>query len=519
MATIEPRLIHLLNDSTTPELSNADLPPFHSLPLPDSADRPLPPLERDTAYRGDRVVTDGSNRSAPLPLAGEDEGSLHHRIDDAHLEGNYVGSTDVYPLRMLLRESDANESLYPLAKILDDGPDAAFDDATNKKRNRGLTSREDYLQLPQPVKKQKPAIHTSVMPPIINGLHEPPPDAALFPPIASNSFRKSDSSHLKPLHDSNHPSDDQSNKTPRSESVKSSGKERKRATKPRRKWSEEETNHLLLGVSKHGVGKWTTILEDCEFKFNGRSAGDLKDRFRTCCPAELRGSKGDGQFTTPTRSRQQKPKKGLHSENILHEDEGGSNPGMITPPTEPDAPLPRQKKTRAHRKNIEDLENLGIHAPFKKSLRRERRPFTDQDDREILEGLEKYGPAWTKIQRDTSFHLSSRQPTDLRDRVRNKYPDIYQRIEKGTYSAKDASRSNNDIMEPSVTMSIANSLKPPNQINRTGSREELARGPPQLSELLDRNPSAQSLELGDSGAPQCLGSEMGISRLLLDDPK
>lgn len=510
MATIEPRLIHLLNDSTTPELANADLPPFHSLSLPDASDRPLPPLERDAVHRSDRVAIDGSIRSVPLHFAVEDEASFHHRTDDVHLEGNYAGSADVYPMRMLLRESDANESLYPLARILDEGPDAAFDDAGNKKRNRGLTAREDYLQLPQPVKKQKPAMHASVMPPIINGLHEPPPDAALFPPIASRSFHEGDSSRLKTLQDSNHTSDDQPGTKSRSDSDKSPGKGRKRATKPRRKWSEEETNHLLLGVSKHGVGKWTTILEDFEFNFNDRSAGDLKDRFRTCCPAELRGSKGDGQSTTPTptRSHQQRPKKGLHSENILHDDDEGSSAGMITPPTESDVLLPKHKKTRAHRKKLEDLESLGIHAPFKKSLRRERRPFTDQDDREILEGLDKYGPAWTKIQRDPSFHLSSRQPTDLRDRVRNKYPKIYQRIEKGTYQAKDATRSN-DIMEPSVTMSIGNSLEPPNQMNRTVSREDVPRGPP----------LAQSFEFGDSSTPQWLGGEMGISRLLLDDSR
>ena len=524
MATIEPRLIHLLNDSTTPQLPHADLPPFHSLPLPEYIDRPLPPLERDPAHRGDRIPADGAARPLATHPAGEDEPSVHHRIDDVLPDGNHTGGADIYPMRMLLRETDASEPLYPLPKILDDSPDGSCDDAARRKRNRALSTREDYLQLPQPLKKQKPAVpmHTSVMPPIINGLHEPPPHAALFPPIASTTFRESDHGPLNPLVESIHTSDDQSSrqKTP-SETDKSSTKGRKRATKPRRKWSEEETNHLLLGVSKHGVGKWTTILEDREFKFNGRSAGDLKDRFRTCCPAELRGSKSDGrQSTTPPRSHQQRPRKGLHSENILHEDDDAGNAGMLTPPTEPDVPPPKQKKTRAHRKKLEDLESLGIHAPFKKSLRRERRPFTEQDDQEILKGLDKYGPAWTKIQRDPNFRLSSRQPTDLRDRVRNKYPKIYQRIEKGTYQAKDAAVRSNDTLEPSVTMSIANSLKPPNQMNRSGSKEELAvRGPPPISELLDRNPSSQSLDLGGSSPPQWLGGEMGISRLLLDDSR
>lgn len=525
MATIEPRLIHLLNNSNTPELANVDLPPFNSLPLPESADRPLPPLERDLGHRSDKANVDWSDRVTSAHSVASEEGHhLQRRTDDGRHEGTYAGSADVYPMRMLLRESDTADS-HSLARILDDAPDAS-DDACNKKRNRGLPTRDDYLQLPQPVKKQKPALHASVMPPIINGLHEPPPDAALFPPIASSSFNENDPNHFNMLREQNNRLEEmssqqsqQSQQSP-SEGDKAAGKGRKKATKPRRKWSEEETNHLLLGVSKHGVGKWTNILEDPDFRFNDRSAGDLKDRFRTCCPDELRGCKGEGKSATPpsTQKPKPKPKKGLHSENILHEEEETSpGGGMITPPTESDAPS-KHKKTRAHRKKMQDLESLGIHAPFKKSLRRERRPFTDQEDRDILEGLDQYGPAWTKIQRDPRYHLSSRQPTDLRDRVRNKYPTIYQRIEKGAYQPKEGNRSG-DIMEPSVTTSIDNSLKPSSQMNRTTSREELSRGPIQRTDVSDQNTSSQSVEVGESAAPQWLGGEMGIARLLLDDPR
>lgn len=94
------------------------------------------------------------------------------------------------------------------------------------------------------------------------------------------------------------------------------------------------------------------------------------------------------------------------------------------------------RKRRVHRRNMEDMIKLGIQGPFKKSHRRERRPFTEQDDKEILEGLQIYGPAWTKIHRHPSFNLASRQPTDLRDRVRNKYPEIYANIEKGVFQGQ-----------------------------------------------------------------------------------
>lgn len=472
-------------------------------------------MDRDVNNRDDRLVADGTRRQPSHPIASEDEASTSFR-DDKHPSGGYAGSSDVYPMRMLLRESDAVDSGHFSSRSPEDAS-ATSDDLSSKKRNRAVTNRDDYLQLPQPFKKPKPAVHASVVPPIINGLHEPPPDAALFPPIASDSFTERDAARLETLHSSRRSTSNSANQRISTESDKSQNTARKRVTRPRRKWSDEETNHLLLGVSKHGVGKWRTILDDPQFRFNGRSAGDLKDRFRTCCPAELRDSRGEGKDCTPIRAQQPKPKKGLHAENILHDDGDSTLPGMITPPTEPETST-KTKKTRAHRKKMEDLENLGIHAPFKKSLRRERCPFTEQDDREILEGLEKYGPAWTKILRDPSFHLSTRRPTDLRDRVRNRYPSIYQRIEKGAYHAKDGTRGN-DIMEPSVTMTIENSLHPSNQISRRGSREELPHVTMMPTDPTDRNSSAQAFDLGDTSTSQWLGGEMGISRLLLDDSK
>lgn len=501
MATIEPRLIHLLNDST-PKPPHIDLPPPHILPMHVSSDRARPFLSRDDTAAG--------IDSSPIGLYD----TLHRRHEDGRLRGGIS-------LQTLWRqgEVDVGEPAHSLlSKILEDIPDIS-DDASNKKRHRIPHGKEEFLQLPQPVKKQKAAPHAPDLPPIINGLHEPPPHAALFPPISSTSFDdEHDVTQLRLLQDLTHLHEDKHSSTSPQASDKSSGKgSRKRAAKPRRKWSEEETNHLLLGVSRHGVGKWTTILDDTDFTFNERTAGDLKDRFRTCCPAELRGS-SESARTTP----QPKARKGIHSENILHEDEESLPGGLITPPTECLDALLKQKKSRAHRKKMEDLENLGIHAPFKKSHRRERRPFTQADDEEILQGLDRYGPAWTKIQRDPRFHLSSRQPTDLRDRIRNKYPSIFQNIEKGVYS-KEGTR-NSDIMEPTVTTTIDSSLtthKPSaleTCISRTNSGDEIARWP---LHSLDKN--------HDNSLPQVVfdshtsngggGGEMDISRLLLDDSR
>ncbi|KAK7419527.1 hypothetical protein QQX98_003296 [Neonectria punicea] len=512
MATIEPRLIHLLNESTTPQLPHSDLPPLHSLPLPKSSERPLPPLEPDASHRGDRTSTDAqtlSNPADPLYLAADDA-SLDYRnvAAVARVDGKHAGSSAAFPLRLLLGDTEAVESSHSLNKILDDSLDA-LDDASNKKRHRGLHAKDDFVQLPQPLKKQKAAQTAPVMPPIINGLHEPPPHAALFPPISSDG---KDGTQMKLLHELNQTSP---------EADKNYNKARKRATKPRRKWSEEETNHLLLGVNRHGVGKWTSILEDSDFKFNDRTAGDLKDRFRTCCPDELRRSKkgalGSPSDTPPEPKH--KVKGDTHLNKILIDREVS----LITePPAGNDADTnPKQKKSRAHRKKMEDLVELGIHGPFKKSHRRERRPFTEQDDTEILEGLNQHGPAWTKIQRDPRFHLASRQPTDLRDRVRNKYPNIYHRIEKGTFQVNDAGRGS-DIMEPSINMSINNSFQTSNaplepQMSSVAPREDLPRWPLQRVDTLESLHSNQGFEFGESVTPQFMGGEMDISRLLLDD--
>lgn len=556
MATIEPRLIHLLNESTTPQVQHADLPPLCALPLPTPPERALPPLEPDAGHRYgvDAVgfVTNTFNPSLsaddasvvhrkdearwearypaglcpyPLPsLRGESdaaEPSPHahasHRKDEARREPRYPAGLCPYPLPSLLGESDAAEtSSHAHAKILNEPADTP-DEAYNKTRARNVGAKDDFVQLPQPMKKQKTAQQALAMPPIINGLHEPPPHAALFPPIASSTYlSQHDTGQMKLLPDFGRAAEEKSTTSTSSDADKSNSRGRKRATKPRRKWSEEETKHLLLGVNRHGVGKWTTILEDPDFIFSDRTAGDLKDRFRTCCPVELRGPGEAAQpDSPPLPPREPKPKKGIHSENILIEEDETSPRENADSPQHGSEAQPRRKKSRAHRKKMEDLAVLGIHGPFKKSLRRERRPFTDVDDREILEGLDIYGPAWTKIQRDPRFHLSTRQPTDLRDRVRNKYPGVYQRIEKGTFQAKDEAWGNNTL-EPSIAMSIDNSLKRPKAI---AGGVEL---PVWSLHTIDASSYAhapQSFEFGETNAPQLIGGEMGISRFLLNDPR
>ncbi|OTB02874.1 hypothetical protein M426DRAFT_74357 [Hypoxylon sp. CI-4A] len=528
MATIEPRLIHLLNESTsTPRPHHAELPPIKALPLPKTSGR-LHPIEPDASQRSE------VQESSMGQLASQSMPSLYSVVDEASTANSALLRNDVgYPSdRALLSHISSQD----LRMILDDTSDNAED--LGKKRR---PMKEDFVQLPQPLKKQKAATQQHMFPPIIVGLLEPPSNASLFPPISSGSFDNRPHSEppqalsiTKPPKVPAELAEEKANPSPPPDVERTpTGKVKRRAAKPRRKWSEEETNHLLLGVSKHGVGRWTDILEDPDYRFNDRTAGDLKDRFRTCCPEELRASPAIRNDISgekrPTMNAKGKPRKGLMSENILNETEEEAETEQVQSAQNDSDPAPtRQRKSRAHRKKMEDLVELGIKGPFKKSHRRERRPFSEQDDREILEGFELYGPQWTKIQRDPRFNLSSRQPTDLRDRLRNKYPEKFTGTEKTTMQVREPGRSNN-LLEPSVNMAIENSLNVSKsallepQLNRTNSKEDMPRWP-LPSSLMEAGESSQpphpGLYFGEgpsAGFASAAIGEMDISRLLLDD--
>ncbi|KAI0475780.1 hypothetical protein GGR56DRAFT_434959 [Xylariaceae sp. FL0804] len=494
MATIEPRLIHLLNESTTtPRPHHAELPPFKALPLPPYSSWPYQ-HEHGGGQRPDAADGSGgppASQSVPSLCSVADEPPTNAAARAEHAEAAAAAAAAD---RTVLNRVSSQD----LRMILDGAPPHGLEDSSTKKR----PVKEDYPQLPQPLKKQKATAQQHMFPPIIVGLLEPPLDPALFPPISSASFDDRPRSEppqalsitkpppeLQPAA----PDDvivDASAPPPADAEPAATARVKRRAAKPRRKWSEEETNHLLLGASKHGVGRWTDILEDPGYKFNGRTAGDLKDRFRTCCPEELRGSAAaKGQANKENRAATRagkKPKKGLMSENILNETEEEVDAAEKAPSPQNDysdfaaaAVPPRPRKSRAHRKKLEDLAELGIQGPFRKSHRRERRPFSEQDDREILEGFEAYGPQWTKIQRDPRFNLASRQPTDLRDRLRNKYPERFVTAEKTAVDVRDSAAAataagggprGNSLLEPSVTMAIENTL--------TGSRSTMLLEPP-----------------------------------------
>ncbi|RFU28141.1 hypothetical protein B7463_g8202, partial [Scytalidium lignicola] len=548
--TIEPRLIALLNEEPSesfPASPSLELPPLQDPNILKASGRPLL-LEPDTSKRNGKHST----RTQLIPK----HTTLLHSIED----GNNHQSNE--PLKAPENEATptsrtlGNSSPQSLRKILDD--DAGHTPRlSSKKRHVADNPKDEFVQLPQPPKKQKAT--KQVVPPIIIGLFEPPPQATLFPPIASSSFHDSHGRNSlntvppklnKPKGDSGE--DTSSSITRKDAATKRS---RRKSLRVRKKWTEEETKLLLLGVNKHGVGRWTDILEDPEFPFEGRTGVDLKDRFRTCCPIELRRRSSNSSTNVKTSgstgktSVAAKSKSSLMSENILIEEEGDINRQSDVSQTPSSSQ--KQQKSRTHRKKLADLAELGIEGPFRESQRRERRPFSEEDDREILEGYTMYGPAWTRIQRDPRFHLRNRQPVDLRDRFRNKYPEKFRSTQdnqvklQGNQTIDDHSNENITAAIPqSSTALLQHSNRECLRVEQiisspledSGAKKIDSRGHPSshlikesinipsleqsgVAVAADALPFGHSFDWNEGISAPFTGSlaEMDISRLLLDE--
>ena len=62
---------------------------------------------------------------------------------------------------------------------------------------------------------------------------------------------------------------------------------------------------------------------------------------------------------------------------------------------------------------------------FCASRSKKRRPFTPEEDAALKAGYDKHGTVWATIVKDPVFQQQNRRSTDLRDRFRNAWPDLY----------------------------------------------------------------------------------------------
>lgn len=138
----------------------------------------------------------------------------------------------------------------------------------------------EFVQLPKPESKSKEGKPLPFEPiSVLHELHEPPPSAALFPPITP-SVRQDEQHWIKASAKHTKPAEPLSaKKKVGNEGNNNEPTPRRLSLRPRMKWSEAETEYLLKGVAIYGMGKWKKILNHPEFAFQqGRTPVDLKDR-------------------------------------------------------------------------------------------------------------------------------------------------------------------------------------------------------------------------------------------------
>lgn len=136
----------------------------------------------------------------------------------------------------------------------------------------------DFVQLPKPQAKVTDAKPRPFQPiSVLNELHEPPPSAALFPPITPSVNQEEHDSSCSARQLSNS-AQDHARRSRKSSTGSSNAK--RNYTRERTLWTQDETECLVKGVAIYGMGKWKKILDHPELHFlEGRTNTDLKDRW------------------------------------------------------------------------------------------------------------------------------------------------------------------------------------------------------------------------------------------------
>ncbi|EME85356.1 uncharacterized protein MYCFIDRAFT_206490 [Pseudocercospora fijiensis CIRAD86] len=299
------------------------------------------------------------------------------------------------------------------------------------------------------------------LPPTLSGLHQPPPDSGLLPSInteqpeippprlieSSNQKKPTDEPALAPpliaTASEEQPSSQKSN--PKTE----------RGRTKRTRWSDDETRCLLKGVEQFGIGSWTKILNCPEYTFNNRTALDLKDRFRVCCPDSYKRTKMPN-----------------YAKNRRSDSEASNVP--IRGPAQ-------RTTTTAEETGIEAVssatrEKYGVSEPFKKTERRSRTGWSKAEDEALFRGFKKYGNEWAAMRDDPGLGLGHRQRADLRGRMRTRYPREYGKPGLGTKKAEKSAASGTTQDEAANEVGVAEEF--PTLVSTTFSETILSKTVP-----------------------------------------
>lgn len=184
------------------------------------------------------------------------------------------------------------KSAVPIAEVLnvEKAPDTTpkslsgilSEEAPKKKRK---VDGNELLTLPKPQPQVKKSTKRQRIPPLLQGLHQPPPNAGLFPPITGDGFQASikdrtvlESPKTTRVTEAERPSQQNEGEDELQAERRKPPASSSRIRGKRRKWTEQETKDLLTGVARFGIGSWKKILQCPDFEFNSRTAVDLKDR-------------------------------------------------------------------------------------------------------------------------------------------------------------------------------------------------------------------------------------------------
>ncbi|KAG9830650.1 SURF1 family protein, partial [Aureobasidium melanogenum] len=300
----------------------------------------------------------------------------------------------------LARRSPLQSSATSLAAVLnDEDSPPRLGEYTSHRRDVD----QAVFTLPKLPAKRHAKRHR--VPPVLQGLHQPPPDAGLLPSISTeeaqvflSTSRSSKPAPISVLTDDANPAVIQQEPKTSAEATQEPSEKRSR----RNIWTEQETDDLLAGVSRFGIGNWKKILLCSDYQFHKRTAVDLKDRFRVCRPDAYGGA------------RKTRKAKRVSSEEAATTET--SKRPKLAEKTAPESVA----EVETQPKQAGSMEQT-----LWKAQRRPRRNFMDEEDEALLRGFREQGPSWVSICKDEAFREHGRTPTDLRDRLRTRFPEKY----------------------------------------------------------------------------------------------
>lgn len=284
----EPRLAALLDDPLTrlddfPDHPALRIPPLQDPKPPQTSRRPLP-LEPNAGI-------DKTTHSGTIKLSGR----IKALAEALPIHDDGPGMTKADTVSKMSRTSTVRGSTSDGLKPLSQEQSSSSDSANGLKslapssspRKRKRTDNDEvlgtFVQLPRPPSKQRANKYPPFQPmAYLSRLNEPPPNAALFPPITPSASQDATVGNILNANtaaDSTLKAPEQSDATVKNhKSVSSTRAATKKEPLKRPKWTDAETDELLRGVARFGMGRWKRILNHPDYTFGARTAVDLKDR-------------------------------------------------------------------------------------------------------------------------------------------------------------------------------------------------------------------------------------------------